>query len=634
MKKIWTHLRTHHNIVLMCALILLGAVLRILACYWGYPYQLHPDEGHVVNSVIDMIERHSYEAGVYNRPDHFEIKCCAVLFQVVSYIKYHASADVSFSEHRMAFYLIGRAYTAFFGVLTIGLTYKIVKKIRPQAAILAAALVTFFPIFVQHSAYVTPDVVLAFFVLLIAYLSILYLESPSTKYLTLMCAATGIGITIKYTCAIACMWIAIVVCVDCIRKRKYLNIVKVGIFSVAVVFAVCFFSAPNLFTNISKTIETLPLEARSTHLGADGLGFFGNFKYYLTTFLGAAGYETLICILVGVLFCLRNRNASTLSMGVGLLFWICTSVLPLHWERWGMPIYIFFVALAAIGISYLYDISEKRWIKSIVLVFGLIMLFNSVASGLLVVQSSLTPEARVDAIQFCENNGITKNNTLYDGYSPFCLGGPATINVSFDEQGNINAPSGIQYLIISSGMYDRWYAEPERYAAQISMYENIQNRNQLIYSAGGNYYNHSNIGIINIMHAVKGLASHSDDTIGGYTIKIYRITEFIREMKTSREEMRNSDGGIQILQGDIVYGPYIDLSTGQYQIDFEFSDLATDARLRLTSDAGKQLLFEDRVTKKVFSITYETTVDLQNFEIVLTTNDSAVLKSIKLTKLS
>lgn len=523
MQKLKMDLKMHRSIVLLCVLFALGAVLRILACFWGYPYQLHPDEGTIVSSAINMISRHSYEAGVYNRPDHFEIKCCAVLFQIVSYIKYHMSADAAFPEHTMVFYLIARAYTSFFGVLTIGMTYKIVEKIRPQAKMIAAVLVTFFPIFVEHSAYATPDVVLSFFVLLVAYQSILYLENPSMKYLALMCVTTGIGITIKYTCAIACIWIAVVVCIDCIRKRKYLDIVKAGIFSIIIVFAVCFFCAPNLFTNMSKTIETLRYEARSTHLGSDGFGFFGNFIFYLTTFLEAAGYETLICTLAGMLFCLKNRNTRTLSMGMGLLFWICTSVLALHVARWGMPMYVFWIALNAIGISYLVDLAGRRWIKSIVAGLGLLMVFNSVVSGILVVQSKLTPDARVDAIRFCVENGITKENTLYDGYSPFNMNVYGTIDVSFDEQGNIDVPSGIQYLIICGNMYSRYYAESERYASQVSMYNNIQNGNQLIYSAGGNYFKHSNIGIINIMQAVKGLVVHNSNSITGSTIKIYRI---------------------------------------------------------------------------------------------------------------
>lgn len=524
MQRLETNLKMSCNTMLLFGLLVLGAILRILSCFWGYPYQLHPDEWTIVNTTIDMIARHSYFANTYIWPAHFNIKCCAILFQIFSYIKYHVSAEIAFQFHSIEFHIIARIYTAFFGVLTIGLAYKTVEKIMPQSKIIAAGLVTFFPIFVRNSAYATTDVVLAFFVLLIAYFSILFLEMQSVKYLTLMCVATGVGIAIKFTCAIACIWIAIVVCIDCIKKKKYMDIVKAGIFSVIIVLTVFFLLAPNILINISQTIGALRNESRSTHLGADGLGFFGNFKYYLITFLNAAGYEALICILAGLLFCIKNRNMCMLSMGLGLLFWLCTSVLALHWERWGMPIYIFYVILSAIGISYLYGLTKRKWYKSIIFVFGFIIIFNSLVSGLLLVQSSLTPEARVDAIKFCEENGITKENTLYDGYTPFRLTGYGTIKVSFDEQGNVQTPPEIQYVIISGATYNRYYAEPERYSAQVDMYDNVQNHLQLIYSEGGNYYDHSNIGIINIVQAVKGLVSHNSSTVGGAVIKIYRVS--------------------------------------------------------------------------------------------------------------
>lgn len=529
MKKFISLLKVHNSVIFLYLFMILGAILRIMTCYWGYPYPLHPDEGIIVNSAIDMISRHSYEVSVYNRPDHFEIKCCALLFQIVSYTKYHVGANYAFSEHTMTFYLVARAFTTFFGVLTIGLTYKIVSKIKSDAKLIASGLVTFFPIFIEHSAYATPDVVLTFFVLMISYLTILYLEKPSAKYLGLMCIATGIGITIKYTCAIACIWIAFIVCVDCIKRKKYFEIIKAGFFSIFFVFVTVFFLAPNLFTNVSQTLAALQVESRSVHLGADGLGFGGNAKYYFIIFVGYAGYESVIFLLSGILFCLKNRNKYTLSIGIGVLFWVCTSILSLHWARWGMPMYIFFIILVAIGISFLHDLSKKKKpMNCIICIFAFFVAFNCMVSGLAVVQSRLMTEARVDAIQFCEQNGITKENTLYDGYTPFKLNGPETINISFDESDNMIVPPGIEYLIISSNMYSRYYAEPNQYKDQINMYDNIQNQNDLIYEAGGSYFGHSNIGIVNLVKTTKKIIDYDNNTINGDIIKIYHIRGGIR----------------------------------------------------------------------------------------------------------
>lgn len=523
MKKLYFLFKMHHTYILLLTLIVLGTVLRILPCFWGYPYQLHPDEWAIVDNAIDMISRNSYIAYIYNRPDQFEIKICAVLFQIFSYLKYHVSANIAFRDHAAEFYIIARMFTAFFGVITIVLAYKFVEKIAPRAKILTATMVAIFPIFVQHSAFATPDIVLTFFVLLIAYISFFYIQKPSLLYLGLMCVVMGIGITIKYTCAIACLYIVFLVYIEKSKMDKSLSFLKIGAFCAATVIFVCFLCAPNLFINIDKTFITLCHEARSTHLGADGLGFFGNFQYYLSTFLSASGYESAIFILAGTIFCLIKRNVNVLPMFLGLLFWVCTSVLALHWERWGMPIYIFFIILLAIGIPYLYHLSTQKWLKSVISILSAIILLNNIVSSILLIQNSLTVDARVAALQFCTEKGITRENTLYDGYTPLSLSDSEVIDVSFDENGNIILPDGIRYLIISSNMYSRFYAEPKRYVDQINKYENIQNKMKLIYCAGGTYYKHSKIGIVNIFYVIKALISHKRSTVAGPVIKIYRV---------------------------------------------------------------------------------------------------------------
>ncbi len=68
----------NNNAYYMIALSLItitGLILRMICCNWGAPLQLHPDEPTIVDQTIDMLYRHSWEANVYNRPDHFEIKC-------------------------------------------------------------------------------------------------------------------------------------------------------------------------------------------------------------------------------------------------------------------------------------------------------------------------------------------------------------------------------------------------------------------------------------------------------------------------------------------------------------------------------------------------------------------------------
>ena len=110
----------------------------------------------------------------------------------------------------------------------------------------------------------------------------------------------------------------------------------------------------------------------------------------------------------------------------------------------------------------------------------------------------------------------------------------------------------------------------------------------------------------------------------------YSNTEMIDTMVTSSEQMRQLDGTISISAGEVVYGPYITLPRGEYQIDIDFSEIGSEIYMRLTSDAGETLLSENTIKDIDYTVTYEALDDLEN---VLSTNDLAILDSIRLTKL-
>ena len=103
-------------------LTVIGAGLRVLCCFWGFPYQLHPDENVIIENAMDMLSRHSWEAYIYNRPDQLEIKGNALLFSLFSWVKYHEPAYVAFEQHDTAFYMLARFFTVVFGTAMIPMT--------------------------------------------------------------------------------------------------------------------------------------------------------------------------------------------------------------------------------------------------------------------------------------------------------------------------------------------------------------------------------------------------------------------------------------------------------------------------------------------------------------------------------
>jgi hypothetical protein len=85
-------------------------------------------------------------------------------------------------------------------------------------------------------------------------------------------------------------------------------------------------------------------------------------------------------------------------------------------------------------------------------------------------------DTRVKALVYSNENGITINNTYYEGYTPYLPQKPATIfDIDLTEQTERN------FLILSSKMFDRYYNEPERYQNQIAFYNSVRlNQTSLI----------------------------------------------------------------------------------------------------------------------------------------------------------
>ena len=440
----------------------------------------------------------------------------------------------------MDFYLIARGFTAFWGTLMIPLSYAVLSRIRKNAGIIASVFTAFLPVFVTHSAYATPDIPLTFAVMLIIFLSERFLNTDNFKYLIGICITTAAGITIKYTAAVCCLWIAILLFVKKFMTGQYRSFLKYLFFSAFIVISVCFLLAPNLFTNFQQTLETVMLESRNTHLGADGLGFFGNFLYYLKSFLHSSGYECLILLTAGVFFCLLPENYySCIFLHLGGLFWVFTSILSLHWERWGMPIYGYFIFLSALGTSFIFEslhnslFSECRIRnagKALSAVFCLLpfmILCSCFFTSLVNSVASYKTETRILALSYCQEHEITEQNAIYDGYTPFMLNSPSTISFSIGSQGDLILPEGkeqAEYAIVCSKMYDRYFAEPEKYSGAIYLYNYLEQNYPLIYKANAVLGGTSYWAYRNFCGKIRILMSPSDIT-GGPEIKIYRLTD-------------------------------------------------------------------------------------------------------------
>lgn len=538
----------------------LGGILRCIYCFRGYPYQLHPDEHTIVNNAIDMLSRHSWEAYVYNRPDQFEIKCNAFLFHIFSWLHYHVPAYEGFELNGGIFYVIARLYTTLFGTAMIPLMYLTVGKIlkkdsisKQNVQLFAAAMIAFSPLFIEHSAYATPDIVLTFFILLTAYISAEYLETGKRWTIYAIALITGICITIKYPAAIVCSYIAFIVIYKCIKDKKgFKEIFILGMSSILIILAAIFVIAPNLYTDFGNVVSTFITEARPNHIGQDGLGFFGNMRFYFKTILESMGILSGPLFLAGCGFLIKNRKASHFPLLISGIYWVCLSVLSLFWVRWGVPMFLTYIILVSIGLVWIWDLLQKqdkgRYLVTIPAVLMALLITNNLVTGIKITKWSTVKDTRIVAMDYCEENGVTAENSIYEGYTPLAPdAGPGAQFIAFQMEEDGIKPQeryiAKKYLVISSSFKKRYLNEADHYPEIAAVYQEIDKQYPLIYSIDSEDYKASPWEIPNILYGFQYIFAKNGPT--GLPIYVYDLEPDYYTIKSYEDQKYLSANGVE-----------------------------------------------------------------------------------------
>ena len=526
----------YKHVLMLMLIIICSSIFIFTGADWGLPTLLHPDENTIVNPAIKMLQNRSFEPDVFYRPDHLLIQINMLIYRVLVFL-YGVTIENINDIGIEVFYLTARVVTGVFAVGSIIAGYLIGKKYSNFVGLVSAFLFGFFPLYIRHSHFATPDIPTVFFMLLFIYAALVYMQKPSFKNHTLMALVTAAFITIKYPGAILCGMIAISVIVSSIVEKRYVRIFKHGISAIFLVLAFIFLISPVLLLKFDNVRQAFINEARSTHLGADGFGVSGNMLFYIDNYLAASGIILLIFFFFGCYALLSRKQSITKNIPLfySLIFWICLSCLSLHWERWGLPMYVSPLLISAIGIGKVYEIikTNKRFSKrqkrclrifAAVLCVSVLNLITSSCANLL---TFLLPDTLVVSQAYCEENGISESNSVFEGYTTLKLNGPATIMNAFEKMGDdvyYLRNNRIENIIVSSNMYDRFKGEPTRYTEQVSFYNSLDDNYIETKRFSGVSRSSSRIEIANIYDNISYIIRAQNHGTLGSTLIFYKTT--------------------------------------------------------------------------------------------------------------
>lgn len=470
-------LRSRNDVVTLVFLtaLVVGSVLRLVGITWALTTRLHPDEPVIVQGALDLANRHSFEPSTFMRPDHVEIQLSFIAYQLYSHLVVNTGVEAAYADSPGTFLLISRCIAAAFGMAMIVLAYFIGRRFDRRIGAMAAVLVALMPIFVRDSHYAAPDIPLTCMLMAVILALMHYLTGPRLVPLFVACAATAVGIAIKYPAAIATLMIATVVIVSAVRDRRPTRILLHGVFAVAAVIGSLFVISPVLFTNFPAVLDQLTEQAQPIHPGADGLGWAGNLLFYVHWFFTDVGLLLSVAALSGMVVAVRQRMLQAIPLALGAVYWVVLSGVPIHWDRWGMPMYVTPLMFAAIGLFHAWRwAGARRWRTPVAWVVGTVAVTNLLVGSVAYDAVRLAPDNRLAARDYLENTGITIENSAYEGYSPLSPGASKAMFREFRTVDGRLEPvdPGVRWVIRSGCMSERYFEDP-KYTDERAFYAEV-----------------------------------------------------------------------------------------------------------------------------------------------------------------
>jgi len=133
--------------------------------------------------------------------------------------------------------------------------------------------------------------------------------------------------------------------------------------------------------------------------------------------------------------------------------------------------------LASLGMAFAWaNLRKNNLFKYLLVLVIFTSMFEQAVTSLAYSSRMGFTDTRVAGLNFCNNIGITTENAIYEGYTPL---EPQFFKTIFSQDFTASGNS-VDYFILSSQMYSRYFAEPQRYAEEVNFYEAIENDHQLI----------------------------------------------------------------------------------------------------------------------------------------------------------
>lgn len=358
----------------LVAIVVLAIALRIWGINFGLPYLYHPDEPNKV-----IMAQTIFKTGDLN-PHYFLKPSFLIYLNALAYVPYYlvgklagvfgSPADIPApimvalgvgKAPMPTTFLMGRIMTAIFGSAAVVLVFLLGCQLTNKAAagLGAALMMAISPTSVAISRFITPDMMMVFFISLAVYGAVRVLQGGKTSHYVLAGVAAGLAASTKYYGALVLISVVVAHFMRCgLKGFREWKLYLAGVLSAATFFLI----TPFALLDAQKFLADLLYEARHYSTGHQGMegSVLG---WYLSYLWKVEGLVVLIAVL-GILqgFYKRSREALVIS-SFPLAYFLFIISLPVRNDRTLLPVLPFlFMFASALAIGEL-EQTDLQWYK-------------------------------------------------------------------------------------------------------------------------------------------------------------------------------------------------------------------------------------------------------------------------------
>jgi hypothetical protein len=477
--------------------------LRVYGFWFGLPYVLTGDgENSFINPAVQMAVSGDLNPHWFGHPGSTVIYPLALLYRLL-YVVGHAAGQFAqpaalqaqLSADPTLFYLTARLLSMAWAVATVALVWRLGTRLGDRRlGLLAALFLAVNPMHREWTTWARSDAPAAFFVLLAVCAAIRFADRPTRRWALLAGVATGLAAASKITTGVVfAAWLVAWITRPGRGRRPGFGVLGLAALSAAAAFAV---TSPYVLLDWQTAIPNLLFENRGGHAGAERLPGLVNWAWYLTTALPAAvSWPGMVAAAVGLWTIGRRRRAPAASgsilLAFPLLYWLGIGASNLRWDHWLTPVLPIVALWSAQGVLTLGDglgllastrgqpgknasrSQRQTWVIGLTAVL-LLTLSQPAYESVRRAYQNAQPNTQVLALRWFRDHVPAQTVVGSEWYTGLFW----STTVKLEEVPTLGQSTpdyfrarGARFIVASSDMYDRFYAEPSRYAAFVAAYE-------------------------------------------------------------------------------------------------------------------------------------------------------------------